>query len=118
MHKQMPELDHVSDVVLIPSVASEAVIEATSISALEAMACGVPVIASNIGGLAELISNGLTGVLVPQANPLAIAQAITTVMNDSHLRSDIGRRARQHVVNNHSHLRAADEFIVFSGSEG
>jgi glycosyltransferase involved in cell wall biosynthesis len=51
--------------VIVPSVPCEGVIEATSLAVIESFACGVPVIASNIGGLAELIQHGSTGLLFP-----------------------------------------------------
>lgn len=60
-----------ANVVVVPSL-----IEATSISALEAMAAGRPVIASNVGGLAELIQSGRNGFLVPDADGPAIGQAL------------------------------------------
>lgn len=47
--------------------------------AVEAMACGVPVVASRVGGLAETVADGRTGVLVPPRDPSAIAGAIRTV---------------------------------------
>jgi len=61
--------------VIVPSVPCEGVIEATSLAVIEAFACGVPVIASNIGGLAELIQDGRTGLLFPPGNANALAGA-------------------------------------------
>ncbi|MDD5213796.1 MAG: glycosyltransferase family 4 protein [Candidatus Gracilibacteria bacterium] len=58
----------ISDMVIIPSINSNGVIEATSISAIESMACGIPVIASNIGGLTELIKDGYNGFLCEEKN--------------------------------------------------
>ncbi len=66
---------------------------------VEAMACGVPVVASAVGGLAESVVDGVTGVHVPPRNPDAIAGALATFLADSDLRSRMGgagaRRARQ-----------------------
>ena len=59
------ELYRLADIVLVPSVHSENVEEATSLSALEAMASGRPLIAGDVGGLAEMVVDGETGLLVP-----------------------------------------------------
>lgn len=62
--------------------------------ALEAMACGTPVLATAVGGLVDAVVDGLTGVLVPQGKPGAIAKALRALLaNDTHrkLLSDAGR---------------------------
>lgn len=110
-HRLMPRFYQLADVALIPSVPSEGVVEATSISALEAMASGVPVIASDIGGLAELIQDGRTGSLIPPADPGAIVQAIARLQQESSLHGEIAKQAREYVVEHHSHLRAAARFV-------
>lgn len=112
-HEDMRSLYGIADIVLVPSVPSEGVIEATSLSALEAMACGVPVIASNIGGLAELICDGKTGVLVEPTDTVAIAEAVIKLMSDAEVRSQIQNNAIEYVNNNHSHLVAAKQFVSY-----
>jgi len=111
-HGEMPSLYRAADVTLIPSVSSAGVVEATSIAALESMALGVPVIASNIGGLAELIQDGCTGLLVPSADPQAIARAVVRLLDDLTWRAEIARQARQYVATHHSHVGAAAEFVA------
>lgn len=111
-HDEMPSLYRAVDVTLIPSVNSAGVVEATSIAALESMASGVPVVASNIGGLAELIQDGHTGLLVPPADPQAIAQAIVRLLDDLAWRQEIARQARQYAATHHSHAGAAAEFAA------
>ena len=100
------DLYRLADIVLVPSVHSENVEEATSLSALEAMASGRPLIAGDVGGLAEMVLDGETGLLVP-ADPRALAAAILRLA----AAPDLGRRmaaaAREYVLRNHSHLRAA-----------
>jgi glycosyltransferase involved in cell wall biosynthesis len=110
-HGEMPSLYRAADVSIIPSVSSEGVVEATSIAALESMASGIPVIASRIGGLAEIISDRQTGLLVPESDPLAIAEAITLLSHDQELREKIVNKARQFVTERHSHLAAARTFV-------
>ena len=61
--------------------------------AVEAMACGVPVVASRVGGLAETILDGATGLHVPPRSPAAIRDAIATLVDDERRRLAMGRRA-------------------------
>ena len=110
-HAAMPALYRAADLTVIPSVSSAGVVEATSIAALESMASGVPVIASAIGGLTEIIGDERTGLLVPERNSLAIAEAILLLADDPQLREAIAGRARRFVVEHHSHLAAAGAFV-------
>jgi D-inositol-3-phosphate glycosyltransferase len=80
--------------------AAEAVVvpsqyESFGMVALEAMACGKPVIASQIGGLAYLIKDGLTGFTVPVDDPQELARRISSLLNDRDLRDRMGRNAVQ-----------------------
>jgi glycosyltransferase involved in cell wall biosynthesis len=75
------------------------------------MASGVPVIASAIGGLAEIITHRRTGFLVPEGDSLAIAEAILLLIRNQELRKRIVIRARQFVTEHHSHLVAAHTFV-------
>ncbi len=90
------------DVVMIPSVTVSGTQENTSIAALEAMACGTPVIASNIGGLPELIRDGHNGFLIPERNSPALADATLTLLEDMHLAQRMGRDARRRAVHDFS----------------
>lgn len=62
---------------------------------LEAMAAGLPVVATDVGGCRELIEDGVTGLLVPARNPDAMAQALTRVSQDHEWRVLAGRAARK-----------------------
>jgi len=104
------DLYHMADIVLVPSVHSENVEEATSLSALEAMACGRPLVAGNVGGLAEMVVDGETGLLV-QADGEVLAAAILRLAASPELRARLAVAARRYVVENHSHLRAAAAYV-------
>ncbi len=108
---EIEELYRLCDIVLVPSVHSEKVEEATSLSALEAMASGRPLIAGAVGGLAEMVSHGVNGLLVPDANAAALAQAIERLAADANLRERLATNARDYVVANHSHLKAASDYV-------
>jgi D-inositol-3-phosphate glycosyltransferase len=67
--------------------------ESFGMVALEAMACGTPVIASDVGGLAFLVKHGRTGYRAPPHDPEALADKITRLLTDEALRRRIGQRA-------------------------
>jgi len=80
--------------------AAEAVVvpsqyESFGMVALEAMACGTPVVASQIGGLAYLVQDGVTGFTVPVDEPLELANRLTSIIQDPILRDRMGKQAVQ-----------------------
>jgi sugar transferase (PEP-CTERM/EpsH1 system associated) len=88
-----PELYRAMDVYVLPSLA-----EGISNTILEAMASGLPVIATNVGGNAELVEEGATGTLVPRADPEALADAIARYAESPDLRRQHGEAARRRAV--------------------
>jgi glycosyltransferase involved in cell wall biosynthesis len=76
----------------------------------EAMACGKPVIATNIGGPAEIIQDGVDGILVPPSNPEAIAQQIIRLIENRDERRRLGERARETAVNRFSWSKIAEKY--------
>ncbi len=66
--------------------------ETLGIVGLEALARGVPVVASDVGGVREWLINGQTGLLVPPANARAIAEAVNRLLDSPHLRLAMGHR--------------------------
>jgi glycosyltransferase involved in cell wall biosynthesis len=78
---------------------------------LEAMACGLPVIATNIGGSKDLISSGRNGLLVPVHSPELIAEKIMTLLCDKPNRLRLGRNARNTILENFTWDKITDNFI-------
>jgi len=81
------------DIAVIPSIN-----ESFGVSALEASACGKPVVASNVGGLKEVVDNGETGFLVEKQNSEAIAEALQILINNNALRNLLGENGRNKVI--------------------
>lgn len=71
--------------------------EGLPMSLLEAMSWGVPVISTHVGGIPELVRDGVDGLLVPAGDATALATAITRISVDGSLRDDMGRTARRRV---------------------
>jgi sugar transferase (PEP-CTERM/EpsH1 system associated) len=90
--EDIPEIMRGIDLFVLPSIA-----EGISNTVLEAMASGLPVIATNVGGNPELVEDGRTGLLVPASNPLAMAGALLAYLHDPGLRHEHGRAGRDRV---------------------
>lgn len=91
-HAQVPAFLHALQIFVMPSRA-----EAFGVAALEAQACGVPVVATNVGGLPEVVRAGETGLLVPPEQPQALAAALAALLNDPQRRATMGQAGREFV---------------------
>jgi N-acetyl-alpha-D-glucosaminyl L-malate synthase BshA len=80
----------IADVMLVPSE-----MESFGLAALEAMACGVPAVASRVGGLPEVVTDGEDGLLVPVGDTDAIAAAALRLLEDGALYSRVAAAARR-----------------------
>jgi glycosyltransferase involved in cell wall biosynthesis len=72
--------------------------EGNPMSVMEAMASGLPVVSTAVGGVPELVRDGETGLLVPSEDAGALAQAIQALVDDSARRQAMGAAARQHAI--------------------
>jgi glycosyltransferase involved in cell wall biosynthesis len=86
-----------ADVFVIPSVQ-----EAFGQTALEAMACGTPVVGSAVGGIPEIVQDNVTGWLVPAASPDALREAILKLLHDSEKRAQMSANCRRVVLENYT----------------
>jgi len=69
--------------------------EALPFALLEAMSSGLACIATDVGGVREVVSDGEDGLIVPPGSPMALGEAIRRLLSDANLRSRIGKRARE-----------------------
>jgi glycosyltransferase involved in cell wall biosynthesis len=69
--------------------------EGTPLAVLEAMAAGKPVVATRVGGIPDLVEDGVHGLLVPPRDPSALALALARLLRDPEARSELGRNARE-----------------------
>jgi len=93
------------DVKLITSVS-----EATTTTAMAAMACGIPVVATNVGAVREVVEDGCTGLVVPPLDPSALARATLRLLADPDLRMRIGAAGRDRAVERFDIRPCADTF--------
>jgi D-inositol-3-phosphate glycosyltransferase len=70
--------------------------ESFGLVALEAMACGTPVVASEVGGLAYLVKDGITGFTIPAGEPRILADRLTKLLFDDQLRQKMGSQAAEY----------------------
>jgi glycosyltransferase involved in cell wall biosynthesis len=85
------------DIFVMPST-----FEGGPTTVLEAMAMTRPVIASHVGMVPEVIADGISGLIVPPADPAALGSALTRLLADEPLRTRLGERAREHALANFS----------------
>lgn len=97
-YSQVPEYLGKMHVFVVPSIDES---ESFGVAAVEASACELPVIASNVGGLPEVVIDKKTGLLVDPRNPQALAEAIIRLIENPGLRREYGRRGREFVMENY-----------------
>jgi len=89
--QDISELLQAMDVFVLSSLS-----EGLSLTLLEAEACGLPVVATRVGGNPEVVQDGETGVLVPSEQELPLAEALARLLQDAPLRQQLGERGREY----------------------
>jgi glycosyltransferase involved in cell wall biosynthesis len=85
--------------------------EGMPLALLEAMAAGLPVVATRVGAIPSLIPDASKGALIEPGSSAAIVQAITPLLRDGELRRRVGENAREHVRENFSAGRMAERYL-------
>ncbi len=93
-HNDIPRILKILDIIVITSLT----IESFSMIAAEAMAMKVPVIATNVGGLPEVVDDGKTGILIPPGDVDALSKAIKYLLENPEVKLGMGENARSRVL--------------------
>jgi glycosyltransferase involved in cell wall biosynthesis len=96
------------DIAVVPSL-----YEPFGLVALEAMACGIPVVASAIGGLKEIVEEGVSGLLVPPGDSPALANGLVSLLTNEHLRLRLAEGARRRAEEFSQARRSAELVALF-----
>jgi glycosyltransferase involved in cell wall biosynthesis len=108
--RDIPDLLNATDIFVLPSYS-----EGVSLALLEAMAAGLPVIATAVGGLPEVVEDGETGLLIPPKDAAALAGALARLLADPALARRLGAKARTHVREHYSLDRLGREINEIYG---
>jgi len=87
--------------------------EGHGVAVLEAMACGKPVVGTDVPEINQTISAGENGLLVPPGDPEALSGAITDLLRHPSKRTEMGRKARRHVEKNYSVEKMVQDYDEF-----
>ena len=99
-----------SDVLVLPSVSRPGWEELFGIALIEAFACGLPVIASDCTGPAEIVDDGRTGLLIAQGDEEALYQAVKRLCGDARLREEMGQRCREQAESRYALSLLSDQW--------
>lgn len=102
--KDIPEILNSLDIFVLPSQ-----MEALGQAIIEAMSAGLPVVASNVGGIPELVKDGRTGFLVPKENPQALAEAINKLLAQPKMAKQMGQAGQQFVQSEFDYQHMIDK---------
>jgi len=89
---RIAEMTSLCDLCILPSF-----FEGMGRVLIEAGACGKPVVASNVGGIPDVVKDGVTGILVPPGDPMSLSEGILRLLQDPELRERMGQAARQRI---------------------
>lgn len=112
-NKEVGELYNIADTLVVPSITYKGLEEPLGITALEGMASSVPIVASKIGGLKEIIKEKHNGLLVPERNSEAIAEALKKLKEDSFLRKKLIANGLKYIEEACTPVKVAEKIISF-----
>jgi len=102
-NKEVPACFNEMDIAVVSSLE-----ESFGVSAVEAGACGLPVVATAVGGLPEVVLDGQTGLICKPAHPIDLAEKLKVLILDDQLRKNLGCNARDNILKKYDwHQNAA-----------
>ena len=108
-YADLPKVYRSADVLAMPSISSA---EAFGLVALEAQSCGVPVVATELPGVRTVVDNGVTGLLVPPQDDVALAEKLEEILGNEFKRTEMGKAAIEHVHRRFTREKHMDELIA------
>ena len=107
MRKDVPEILSILNVFVLPSLN-----EGLPMALLEAQGAQIPVVATSVGAIPDVLENGVTGILIPPKDPQAIAEAIIMILSDKQLASGIAKKGFERVRDNFSSEKMASKYLL------
>ena len=109
-HEEVADYYAAADLVVYPRLSTRATELVTPLKPLEAMAMGKAILASGVGGLRELLTDGKTARLLPAGDATALAEACVELLGEAALRDRLGAQARERVVAHHQWRQVAERY--------
>lgn len=107
LNTEIPTYINQMDIFALPSFS-----ESFGVAAVEAQACGVPVVVTNVGGLPEVVNHGETGFIIEDNNPERLAKALRELIADKDLRSKFGANGITHVMQHYDWTENANRMVT------
>lgn len=109
----LPRYYAAADLFVAPSiVADDGDTEALGVVLLEAGAAGLPLVTTDVGGIGDIVSDGVTGLVVPQRSAAALANAVCSLIDDPNRAFELGRAAHAHVCRHFDWTAVAERFAA------
>jgi glycosyltransferase involved in cell wall biosynthesis len=106
MRRDIPELLSILDVFVLPSLN-----EGLPMALLEAQGARIPVVATCVGAIPDVLEDRVTGILIPPKDPQAIAEAIIMILSDEKFASGIAQKGFERVRDNFSSEKMGDKYL-------
>lgn len=114
-NEQLPKYYANSDIFVLHPITTLYAEEAFGVAFAEAMSCGLPVLATNTGGIPFVVKNNQTGILVDQKNIKQLTHALRRLIDSKKLRKEMGNAAVRHINNNFSNEVVALKYLKLWG---
>lgn len=113
----LKELYNVADIFVMPNIPVEGIMEGFGVVILEAASCCLPVVASNLQGISDAVTEGRNGFLVAPGDSRGFVSIITSLLADERARTDMGAQARAFTLDNYGWPKITERYTgLFSNS--